>query len=111
MALNPEVMDAIYGLNRPGNAAAKGPEYLHTQQRSAMSRISLNTGSFYLLGAGAGGLFGAVQGYRNTESKIAKIKLNGVFNGVEGGFARSGNALGVLALTYSIVDALGETAR
>ena len=110
--LDPSVLDAMYGLNRPGMGGmgqpSRGPEYVQTAKRSAMSRISLNTGTFYLAGAGLGGLYGAVDGFRNTKSKITKIRVNGLVNGVEGGVTRFGNALGVLALTYSIVDALGE---
>jgi hypothetical protein len=115
-AVDPSVFEALYGLSSPAGRGGqpgqqpRGPAYLGTQRRSATSRIALNTGTFYLIGAGAGGLFGAVQGLRAAESKILKIRLNGMMNGVEGGVARSGNALGVLALTYSIVDALGEWA-
>lgn len=110
MALNPDVLDAIYGMPTAGGTGGRGPEYLQTEKRSAYSRISLNTGSAYLLGAGLGGLYGAVSGFRATDSKIVKIRLNGLVNGIEGGVGRLGNSFGVLALTFSIVDALAETA-
>ena len=60
MALNPDVMDAIWGAGGVGGAVggggSNGPEYLQTEKRGAMSRISLNTGTAYLTGAGIGGL-------------------------------------------------------
>ena len=111
MAINPDVLDAIYGMSGPGMGGGqhRGPEFLQTEKRTAMSRIALNTGTAYLAGAAFGGLFGAVSGFRATDSKIFKIRLNGTVNGIEGGVGRFGNALGVLSLTYSIIDALGET--
>jgi hypothetical protein len=39
---DPEFTNAIYGLN---TSAARGPEFLQTGQRSASSRIALNTGT------------------------------------------------------------------
>jgi hypothetical protein len=75
---------------------------------AAAATFSVVAAGRYLAGAGLGGLYGAFTGIRATESRIFKIKLNGMVNGIEGGVSRTGNALGVLALVYSLVDASAE---
>lgn len=88
-----------------GGNGSKGPDYLSSNPRSAMERMVYNTGILYLGGLGLGGTYGFFHGLKNAPSSRFKIKVNSMLNGVTGYGARVGNALGVLAIMFSSIEA------
>ena len=95
-----------------GGAAAGGgqhqPEYLEYNSRDWTSRMFLNTGGVYLFGIATAGLYGAGEGWRKAAGMKGKIRLNSLLNHSAMRGSRLGNALGVLAVIFSGVEALAD---
>ena len=68
----------------------------------------LNTGGVYLFGIATAGLYGAGEGWRKARGMKAKIRLNSLQNHSAMRGSRFGNALGVLAVIFSGVEALAD---
>uniref|UniRef100_A0A6S8GC44 Mitochondrial import inner membrane translocase subunit TIM23 n=1 Tax=Aplanochytrium stocchinoi TaxID=215587 RepID=A0A6S8GC44_9STRA len=88
-----------------------GPEYLQydTKGRGYTEKTFYNCGTMYLLGIVGGGTYGFFEGLRSSPSNKFKIRLNTVLNKCGRRGSRAGNALGALALMYSLFDALAGT--
>lgn len=88
------------GMNRsPSGGSRKEPEYImnNAKGRDIGSKMFLNTGSFWLGGFAAGGLYGFAEGWRGAASPTLRIRVNSVLNGVSKRGSSLGNNLGVLS--------------
>lgn len=87
-------------MNKLGRATGgrKEPEYImnNAKGRDIGSKMFLNTGSFWLGGFTAGGLYGFAEGWRGASSPTLRIRINSVLNGVSKRGSSLGNNLGVL---------------
>jgi import inner membrane translocase subunit TIM23 len=67
--------------------------------------LCYGTGAVYLTGLGVGGAYGLAEGLRKTaDSKSARLRLNGVLNAVTRRGPFIGNTVGVMALTYNLIN-------
>lgn len=96
-----------------GQAALALPTRLLTLRTHAHTRTCTHAHMHTRLGAAdlcapgiaAGGAYGAVAGWRKAPSPRFKIRLNTVLNSSGRNGARLGNALGCLAVMYSMIEA------
>lgn len=78
------------------------------------ARICYGTGSTYLVGLGAGGLWGLVDGLRNPQGRASRrLRINCILNACTARGPFLGNSLGIVALLYNglhgaIIKARGE---
>jgi len=91
-----------------GGAGGKSPEYLSYQPRGCLERMVYNTGISYLAGVGGGGTYGLFHGMMNSPSPRLRIRINSMLNGSSLYGSKMGNALGVLAVMYSSVEAASD---
>jgi Tim17/Tim22/Tim23/Pmp24 family len=89
-----------------GNAAT--PDYLDydPKGRGIVVTMFANAGMSYLVGIGAGGLYGFRQGLRATPSNRFRVQLNSVLNHSGRHGSRMGNTLGVFSVLYSLYEGL-----
>lgn len=82
----------------------KGPDYLNYDiaGRGWTERTSLNVGTTYLIGMGVGGTYGFLEGLRTSPSRKFNIRLNTVLNKMGKRGSAVGNAVGCLALIFSV---------
>jgi import inner membrane translocase subunit TIM23 len=81
------------------------PDFLSYNPRTWGERMVYNTGICYLSGLALGGLRGTYTGLTSSPSKRWKIRFNTFLNHTGRGGSRAGNALGTVALMYSLVEA------
>jgi len=87
----------------------KQPDYLdYDQNRGIMVTMFANAGASYLLGIGAGGLYGLREGLTNTPSSRFKVKLNSVLNHCGRHGSRAGNVLGVMSVMFSLYQGVAD---
>lgn len=86
------------------------PDYLEFDQkgRGVVVTMFANAGMCYMLGIGAGGMYGLQRGIVSTPSSKFKVKLNSVLNHSGRYGSRVGNTLGVFAVLYSLYEGLGD---
>ncbi|CAI4050654.1 hypothetical protein N7582_004982 [Saccharomyces uvarum] len=105
----------------------KGVEYLDLEEEQLSSLegsqglipsrgwtddLCYGTGAVYLLGLGAGGLSGMMQGLKNIPpNSPAKLQLNTVLNHITKRGPFLGNNAGILALSYNIVNSTIDAFR
>ena len=87
-----------------GGAAAPEPKFLHYERRSLWGQCSYNIGYSYFGGLAVGGLLGTLNGLRTSPNHTPRVLLNSVLNGCGKYGARTGNAAGVLALVYTVLE-------
>jgi hypothetical protein len=85
-------------------AAAEKSRYLSFQRRGLWGQASYNIGYSYFGGLLLGGLFGFVHGVRTSPNPRPRIVLNSVLNSCGKYGAKTGNALGVLSLLYTVTE-------
>lgn len=99
------------GTNRGSSGGTrKEPDYImnNAKGRDIGSKIFLNTGSFWLGGFAAGGLYGFAEGWRGAASPTLRIRINSVLNGVSKRGSSLGNNLGVLVFMYTGINYVAE---
>ena len=91
-------MGKMGGYGKSPSGGKKEPEYImnNAKGRDIGSKIFLNTGSFWLGGFAAGGLYGFAEGWKSAASPSLRIRVNAVLNGVSKRGSTLGNNLGVL---------------
>eukprot|EP00924_Labyrinthula_sp_SR-Ha-C_P016011 snap_masked-scaffold_4-processed-gene-16.43-mRNA-1 protein AED:0.08 eAED:0.08 QI:0/-1/0/1/-1/1/1/0/205 len=112
----PNPLAAIRGINpqtlSPGYASSSVPEpdYLNydIKGRGWTEKTFLNVGTTYLSGILLGGAYGFFEGLSTSPSNKFKIRLNSVLNACGRRGSRVGNAIGSLALMFSLTDAFLE---
>ena len=78
------------------------------------ARICYGTGSTYLVGLSAGGLWGLIDGLRNPQGRASRrLRINCILNACTARGPFLGNSLGIVALLYNglhggIIKARGE---
>lgn len=89
-----------------GSGAAKHDEkqYLAYERRGLWGQCGYNIGYAYFGGLALGGPYGMVNGIRNAPNRKFRILLNSVLNGSGRYGSRTGNAVGVLALLYTVIE-------
>lgn len=85
-----------------GGGGGKGqPDFINSgnnRGRDIFGRLFFNTGGLWLLGYSAGGVFGAVEGYRTAVNPKWRIRVNSVVNAVSKRGSRIGNSLGIIGM-------------
>ena len=86
--------------------AQKAPDYLdyNIKGREWTSNAFYNTGVMYLAGILAGGTYGFVEGFRSAPSSKPRIVVNSILNKSGRFGSRLGNAMAVVAITYSTIE-------
>lgn len=86
------------------------PDYLDFDQngRGIVVTMFQNSGACYLMGIGAGGIYGLQKGIASTPSSKFKVQVNSVLNNAGRYGSRAGNTLGVFAVLYSLYEGLGD---
>mmetsp|Transcript_7199 Transcript_7199/g.18080 ORF Transcript_7199/g.18080 Transcript_7199/m.18080 type:complete len:194 (+) Transcript_7199:92-673(+) len=86
------------------------PDYLDFDQkgRGVVVTMFANSGLSYLMGIGAGGLYGLQRGIASTPSSKFKVQVNSVLNNAGRYGSWMGNSLGVCAVMYSLFEGLGD---
>ncbi len=106
--INPDVFSGMFGA---GDELGNGAEYVEYETKGAVDRMFFQSGCSYLLGIGAGGAWGVVDGWRTSPSPKLRIRLNSVLNKSGHYGSRLGNALGALACMFSLFEAGTEYVR
>ena len=89
----------IGGYNQQNSGKKKSePDFImnNAKGRDIGSKLFLNTGTFWLGGFAAGGLYGFAEGWRSAASPSLRIRINSVLNGISKRGSFLGNNLGVL---------------
>jgi hypothetical protein len=86
------------------------PDYLDydPKGRGIVVTMFANTGMSYLIGTGAGGIYGFKQGLAATPSNRFRVQLNSVLNHSGRYGSKAGNTLGVFAILYSLAEGLAD---
>jgi import inner membrane translocase subunit TIM23 len=86
------------------------PDYLDYDQkgRGIVTTMFANAGLSYLIGIGAGGLFGLQKGIASTPSTKLKVQVNSVLNHCGRYGSKAGNSFAVVAVLYSLYEGLGD---
>jgi Tim17/Tim22/Tim23/Pmp24 family len=89
------------------------PDYLEydTGGRGVIVTMFANTGLAYLIGTGAGGIYGFRHGLAATPSTRFRVQLNSVLNHSGRYGSRAGNTLGVFSVLYSLYEGLFDYVR
>lgn len=75
------------------------PDYIPsggTRGRDALSMVFFNTGALWLVGFGAGGSFGTIEGFRNAANTSLRVRINSMINTMSKRGVRLGTSLGIL---------------
>lgn len=86
------------------------PDYLDydPKGRGIVVTMFANSGMAYLVGIGAGGMYGFRQGLSATPSTRFRVQLNSVLNHCGRYGSRAGNTLGVFAVLYSLFEGFAD---
>jgi Tim17/Tim22/Tim23/Pmp24 family len=89
------------------------PDYLEYDAggRGVIVTMFANTGLAYLIGTGAGGIYGFRHGLAATPSTRFRVQLNSVLNHSGRYGSRAGNTLGVFSVLYSLYEGLFDYVR
>lgn len=95
------------GVRQQGQAQ---PDYLDFDQKGRGTIVTMfaNAGSCYLMGIGAGGVYGLQKGIASTPSSKFKVQVNSVLNNAGRYGSRYGNTLGVFAVLYSLYEGIAD---
>ena len=93
----------------PGGGA-KEPDYIpfNKKGRDIFSRLSQNTGLFWLGGFVGGGLYGSREGLITVANATTRMKVNAIMNGMSRSGSKVGNALGVIACAHTVLGWVGD---
>ena len=84
------------------------PDYLeydiNPHGRGFVVTMFANTGLSYMIGIGAGGMYGVRHGFRVTPSQRFRVQLNSILNHTGRYGSRVGNAFGTVAMLYSFYE-------
>lgn len=94
-----------------GVPSQRQPDYLDYDQkgRGIMPTMFANAGVSYLVGTIAGGVYGLREGLVNAPSSKMRVQLNSILNNSGRYGSRWGNALGVVAVIYSLYEGLADS--
>mmetsp|Transcript_22374 Transcript_22374/g.33056 ORF Transcript_22374/g.33056 Transcript_22374/m.33056 type:complete len:197 (-) Transcript_22374:2255-2845(-) len=89
-----------------GVSVNKQPDYLDYDQkgRGIVVTMFANSGVAYLLGSCFGGLYGLREGIAKSPSSRVRVQVNSILNHCGRHGSRWGNALGVVAILYSLYE-------
>lgn len=93
-----------FGMDQLFEQTEEDTRYLHYERRSLWGQASYNIGYSYFGGLAGGGLVGFIAGLRRSPNNSPRVLLNSVLNGSGRFGARSGNALGMIALLYTVTE-------
>ena len=81
-----------------GGRAQSEPDYIpyNKRGRDGLPRVFFYTGVLWLGGFGAGGLYGAKEGWMGAANPSLRVRINSVMNAVSKHGGRVGNTLGVI---------------
>lgn len=93
-----------------GIGSSQQPDYLDYDQkgRGIIVTMFANTGVSYLIGIGAGGIYGLQRGLVSTPSSKWRVQVNSVLNHCGRYGSKAGNTLGVFSVLYSLYEGLGD---
>lgn len=86
----------------------RSPDYLeydiNPHGRGFMVTMFANAGLSYMIGIGAGGIYGIRHGFKVTPSQRFRVQLNSILNHTGRYGSRVGNAFGTVAMLYSFYE-------
>lgn len=93
-----------------GGGGQKEPDYIpfNKKGRDIFSRVSQNTGIFWLGGFAGGGIYGIREGLGNVPNATTRMKVNAIMNGISRSGSKVGNSLGVIAFTHTMMGYVGD---
>ena len=93
-----------------GMPTNRQPDYLDYDQkgRGIVVTMFANAGMSYLLGIGAGGVYGIREGILRSPSSRFRVKLNSILNHSGRYGSRMGNSLGVVSIMYSLYEGAAD---
>jgi len=94
-----------------GAGAGAGASLLVHERRGLWGQASFNAGYSYAYGLAIGGAFGVLHGLRSAPNRQPRILLNAVLNSCGRFGARAGNAMGVFAMVFTVVERQMEDAE
>ena len=88
------------------------PDYLDydIKGRGVWDRTVASTGWGYFMGTIGGGVYGLKTGYATVPNSRFKVRLNSLLNHSGRYGSRVGNAIGCVALLYSLYEGMADTA-
>uniref|UniRef100_A0A7S2QVE9 Mitochondrial import inner membrane translocase subunit TIM23 n=1 Tax=Triparma pacifica TaxID=91992 RepID=A0A7S2QVE9_9STRA len=97
-------------LRRVAGGITSEPEYLDydIKGRGWWDRTVSSTGWGYLIGTGVGGIYGVKTGMSSVPNSRFKVKVNALLNHSGRYGSRVGNAVGCVALLYSLFEGASE---
>ncbi|KAJ3346024.1 Mitochondrial import inner membrane translocase subunit tim23 [Kappamyces sp. JEL0680] len=78
--------------------------FLFLPMRTTADKIWYGTGIAYFAGLGYGGIYGTYRGLATAPNSMFKVRLNSVINQTTRYGPWAANSLGVLALSWSLID-------
>ncbi len=103
----PPTLPNFSGARLGGSVLDSEPDYLefNAKGRSPYEKTVYNSGMSYLAGTGIGTIYGFNKGLTSVPNSTLKVKLNSVLNNCGRFGSRAGNAVGCIALIYSLSEA------
>jgi Tim17/Tim22/Tim23/Pmp24 family len=92
------------------------PDYLEydtnmNHGRGYVVTMFANSGLSYLIGIGAGGMYGIRHGFSVTPSQRFRVQLNSILNHAGRYGSRAGNTFGTIAILYSTYEWIFDRVR
>jgi len=101
--INPQAVAPMFGSIETSKPRFQ-PEYLEYNTKGIVDRMFFNAGAAYLLGIGSGGAFGVLNGLQTAPNRRFRIVVNSVLNKSGRYGSRFGNAIGAVAMIYSLAE-------
>ena len=101
----------------PAVPAVPQPDFLFTEnydqsfRRSWGERLVYHIGGAYIVGLTSGGCVGLVEGLKASQGERQRIRLNAVLNATGRKGPGWGNALGCLAMMFSVFESIAYNVR
>jgi Tim17/Tim22/Tim23/Pmp24 family len=93
---------------KPLQTTEREERYLRYERRGLFGQMSYNVGYSYIGGLALGGAIGFFQGLKNSPNRHPRILVNSILNGSGKNGSRLGNAAGVLAMLYTVLERQAE---
>jgi len=91
---------------------ANTPDYIEYDPKArGFNTVFANAGMAYLIGTGAGGLYGLRLGLQSAPSTHFRVRVNSILNQCGRYGSRAGNTMGVFAVLYSLYEVMADQVR
>lgn len=104
--IDPTLLSPRAHLRTPSPDYVFADDYKEHRKKSGAEQLTYLAGSSYLLGGTLGGTAGAISALRASADKSHRLRINAVLNASGKRGAALANALGVLALAFSLSESM-----